>query len=125
MLRTTVLLAITASFQTTAHLPATSPLVTTLSWQGMVAVHQFVSVGNHAFVTGGSLVRKDIPPFVKAAREPIAYVGINSVGLRRRGFDSEKIREIQDIYRIIFQKNYNTTQALEIIEGDFEATKRT
>lgn len=90
---------------------------------GMVAVHQFVSVGNHAFVSGGSLVRKDIPPFVKAAREPIAYVGINSVGLRRRGFKSEKIREIQDIYRIIFQKNLNTTQALEYIEGEFEATK--
>lgn len=90
---------------------------------GMVAVHQFVSIGNHAFVTGGSLVRKDIPPFVKAAREPIAYVGINSVGLRRRGFTSEKIHEIQHIYRIIFQKNLNTTQALEYIEGEFEATK--
>jgi UDP-N-acetylglucosamine acyltransferase len=89
---------------------------------GMVAVHQFVSVGNHAFVTGGSLVRKDIPPFVKAAREPIAYVGINSVGLRRRGFTNDKIREVQDIYRIIFQKNLNTTQALEYIEGEFEAT---
>jgi len=57
----------------------------------MTAVHQFVSVGNHAFVTGGSLVRKDVPPFVKAAREPLSYVGINSVGLRRRGYASEKI----------------------------------
>lgn len=89
---------------------------------GMVAVHQFCSVGNYAFVTGGSLVRKDVPPYVKAAREPLSYVGINSVGLRRRGFSSEKIREIQNIYRIIFQKKYNTTKALSIIEAEMEAT---
>ncbi len=89
---------------------------------GMVAVHQFVSVGNHAFVTGGSLVRKDVPPYVKAAREPLSYVGINSVGLRRRGFTTEKIREIQNIYRILFQKNYNNSQAIAIIEAEMEAT---
>ena len=89
---------------------------------GMTAVHQFCSVGNHAFVTGGTLVRKDVPPFVKAGREPISYVGINSVGLRRRGFETEKIREIQDIYRILYQKNYNTTQASRIIEAEMEAT---
>jgi UDP-N-acetylglucosamine acyltransferase len=89
---------------------------------GMVAVHQFVSVGNHAFVTGGSLVRKDVPPYVKAAREPLSYVGINSIGLRRRGFESDKIREIQNIYRILYQKNYNNSQAAEIIEAEMEAT---
>nr|WP_299341800.1 acyl-ACP--UDP-N-acetylglucosamine O-acyltransferase [Allomuricauda sp.] len=89
---------------------------------GMVAVHQFVSIGNHAFVTGGSLVRKDVPPYVKAAREPLSYVGINSVGLRRRGFDADKIREIQNIYRILYQKNYNNTQAASIIEAEMEAT---
>jgi UDP-N-acetylglucosamine acyltransferase len=89
---------------------------------GMVAVHQFASVGNHAFVTGGSLVRKDVPPYVKAAREPLSYVGINSVGLRRRGFTTEKIREIQDIFRILFQKNYNYSQAIDIIEAEMEAT---
>ncbi|AUC23376.1 MULTISPECIES: acyl-ACP--UDP-N-acetylglucosamine O-acyltransferase [Polaribacter] len=89
---------------------------------GMVAVHQFASIGNHSFVTGGSLVRKDVPPFVKAAREPLAYVGINSVGLRRRGFSTEKIREIQDIYRILFQRNYNNSQAIDIIEAEMEAT---
>lgn len=90
---------------------------------GMVAVHQFVTIGNHAFVTGGSLVRKDVPPYVKAAREPLSYVGINSIGLRRRGFTTEKIREVQDIYRIIFQKNYNNTQAVNILEAEIEATK--
>ena len=89
---------------------------------GLVAVHQFVSVGQHAFVTGGSLVRKDVPPFVKAAREPLSYVGINSVGLRRRGFASEKIREIQNIYRVLYQKNYNNSQAAQIIEAEMEAT---
>ena len=87
-----------------------------------MAVHQFVSIGQHAFVTGGSLVRKDVPPFVKAAREPLSYVGINSVGLRRRGFDTDKIREIQNIYRILYQKNYNNTQAVQIIEAEMEAT---
>lgn len=89
---------------------------------GLVAVHQFVSIGRHAFVTGGSLVRKDVPPFVKAAREPLSYVGINSVGLRRRHFESDKIREIQNIYRILYQKNYNNTQAVQIIEAEMEAT---
>ncbi len=89
---------------------------------GLVAVHQFVSIGQHAFVTGGSLVRKDVPPYVKAAREPLSYVGINSVGLRRRGFTSDKIREIQNIYRILYQKNYNNSQAVQIIEAEMEAT---
>lgn len=89
---------------------------------GMVAVHQFVSVGRNAFVTGGSLVRKDVPPFVKAAREPLSYVGINSIGLRRKGFDSDKIRDIQNIYRILYQRNYNNSQAAEIIEAEMEAT---
>ncbi|MBS9463602.1 acyl-ACP--UDP-N-acetylglucosamine O-acyltransferase [Flagellimonas sp. 389] len=89
---------------------------------GMVAVHQFVSIGNHAFVTGGSLVRKDVPPFVKAAREPLSYVGINSVGLRRRGITADKIREVQNIYRILYQKNYNNSQAASIIEAEMEAT---
>ena len=89
---------------------------------GMVAVHQFCNIGRHAFIAGGSLVRKDIPPFVKAAREPLSYVGINSVGLRRRGFSSEKIREIQNIYRILYQKKFNNTQAINIIEAEVEAT---
>jgi len=90
---------------------------------GMVAVHQFCSIGNHAFVAGGSLVRKDIPPYVKAAREPISYVGINSVGLRRRGFDNKVIMEIQSIYRTLYQKKYNNTQAVHIMEAEMEATK--
>lgn len=89
---------------------------------GMTAVHQFCSIGDHAFVAGGSLVRKDIPPFVKAAREPLSYAGVNSVGLRRRGFDSNKIMEIQNIYRILYQKNLNNTQATQIIEAEMKAS---
>lgn len=89
---------------------------------GLVAVHQFCTIGSHSFVTGGTLVRKDVPPYIKAAREPISYAGINSVGLRRRGYEPESIREIQEIYRILYQKNYNTSQALEIIETQMEAT---
>lgn len=89
---------------------------------GMAAIQQFCSIGRHAFVTGGSLVRKDVPPFVKAGREPLSYVGVNSIGLRRRGFSSEKIREIQDIYRILYQKNYNNSQAVAIIEAEMQAS---
>ncbi|MAS68275.1 MAG: acyl-ACP--UDP-N-acetylglucosamine O-acyltransferase [Flavobacteriaceae bacterium] len=89
---------------------------------GMTAVHQFCSIGDHAFVAGGSLVRKDIPPFVKAAREPLSYAGVNSVGLRRRGFESDKIKEIQSIYRTLYQKNFNNTQATQIIEAEMEAS---
>lgn len=90
---------------------------------GLVAVHQFIHIGDHALVSGGSLVRKDVPPFSKAGKEPISFIGINSIGLRRRGFETEKIREIQNIFRLLYQKNYNTTQALEKIEAEMEATK--
>lgn len=89
---------------------------------GLAAVHQFINIGDHAMISGGSLVRKDVPPFTKAAKEPLSYVGINSIGLRRRGFSSEKIREIQHIYRILYQQNNNTSQALGIIEAELEAT---
>ncbi|MCU0399309.1 MAG: acyl-ACP--UDP-N-acetylglucosamine O-acyltransferase [Cyclobacteriaceae bacterium] len=83
---------------------------------GASALHQFVKVGAHVMISGGSLVRKDVPPFTKAAREPLSYAGINAIGLRRRGFSSEKISEIQEIYRYIFLKGINNTKALDIIE---------
>ena len=89
---------------------------------GLAAIHQFIHIGDHAMISGGALVRKDVPPFTKAAKEPLSYVGINSIGLRRRGFASEKIKEIQDIYRILYQKNFNNTQAVEKIEAEMEAT---
>ncbi len=89
---------------------------------GLAGIHQFIHIGAHAMVSGGSLVRKDVPPFTKAAKEPLSYVGINSIGLRRRGFQSEKIREIQNIYRILYQRKNNNSQAVGIIEAEYEAT---
>ena len=89
---------------------------------GLSAIHQFVSVGKHAMVSGGSLVRKDVPPYIKAAREPLSFVGINSIGLRRRGFSDDKIKEIQAIFRILFQNNNNNTQAVLKIETEINAS---
>ena len=90
---------------------------------GLSAIHQFVTIGAHAMISGGSLVRKDIPPYVKAAKEPVSFMGINSIGLRRRGFSSEKIGEIQNIYRQLFQSENNITQALEVLDTEFPASK--
>ena len=90
---------------------------------GATAVHQFVNIGAHAMVAGGSLVRKDVPPFVTAAREPLGYSGINSIGLRRRGFSNEKINEIQEIYRQIYLKGMNNSKALDSIQMDMPSTK--
>ncbi len=89
---------------------------------GICAVPQFVKIGAHVYIGGGSLVRKDVPPFTKAAREPVSYAGINSIGLRRRGFSNERINAIQDIYRIIYLKGYNVSQAVALIEADVPAT---
>ncbi len=83
---------------------------------GLVAVHQFVKIGDHVMVGGGSLVRKDIPHFVKAAREPLSFVGVNVTGLKRRGFTQEQIHSIQDIYRLLFVRGYNISQAVSVIK---------
>lgn len=91
--------------------------------EGLVAVQQFIHIGSHAFVTGGSLVRKNVPPFAKAAREPLQYIGINSVGMRRRGFSNERILEIEDIYRTLYVKGLNVTNALAVIEQEAPASK--
>ena len=88
----------------------------------MVPIHQFCHIGIHAFIARRTGVGKDVPPYSKAAREPLSYVGVNSIGLRRRGFSIEVINKIQEIYRIIFLKSYNVTQAVEIIEAKVEAT---
>jgi UDP-N-acetylglucosamine acyltransferase len=85
---------------------------------GACAVQQFSKIGAHAYIGGGSLVRKDIPPYTKAAREPLAYAGINSVGLKRRGYTTEQINDIQDTYRFIFLKGLNNTKALEVVEQE-------
>jgi UDP-N-acetylglucosamine acyltransferase len=89
---------------------------------GLCAIHQFVQIGRHVMIEGGSMVSKDVPPFVKAGRYPLAYEGVNSIGLRRSGFTSEKINEIQDIYRILFVHNRNLTKAMHIVEAEMKAS---
>ncbi|MCG8339832.1 MAG: acyl-ACP--UDP-N-acetylglucosamine O-acyltransferase [Cytophagales bacterium] len=90
---------------------------------GTTAIRQFVKIGPHVMIAGGSLVRKDIPPYIKAAREPLRYCGINSVGLRRRGSTNKKVNEIQDIYRYIFQKGFPLSKALDKIEHEMKPSK--
>jgi UDP-N-acetylglucosamine acyltransferase len=86
-------------------------------------VHQFCHIGKHAMVSGGALVNKDIPPYVKAGRDPISYIGVNSIGLRRRNFKPDKIQEIQELYRIIYLRTMNNSQALNFIEAEVKASK--
>lgn len=88
----------------------------------MSGVHQFVKIGTHAFIQGVSKVGKDVPPYILAGRDPLSYCGLNSVGLRRRGFSKEKILEIQELYRIIYQKGLNTTDAIKHIEETIDVT---
>jgi UDP-N-acetylglucosamine acyltransferase len=85
---------------------------------GLSAVHQFVTIGRHVMIEGGSMVSKDVPPFVKAGRYPLSYEGVNSIGLRRNGFTSEKINEIQDIYRFLFVQNSNMSKAILQVEAN-------
>ena len=73
--------------------------------EGKAGAQQFMQVGDHAFIGAGTFIRKNVPPFVKAAQEPIMYIGVNAVGLSRRGYTEEKIREIHEIYRLIFLQN--------------------
>lgn len=89
---------------------------------GKVAIHQFVKIGDHVMIGGGSLVRKDIPPYVKAAREPLSYVGVNSIGLKRRGFSADQIHRMQDIYRLLFVHGKNYNSALEVIREEVETS---
>ena len=92
---------------------------------GKVGVHQFVNIGAHTMVQGGSLVGKDIPPFVTAGRYPVQYTGLNVIGLRRRGFDNERIDLIHDIYRLVYNEGLNTSQALEeIVKGTPQSDDR-
>lgn len=86
--------------------------------EGKAAAQQFVTIGAHSFVGGASLIRKDIPPFVRAAREPLSYAGVNAVGLRRRNFSDEDIKMIEDIYRILFVQNNNLSNGLAALEAE-------
>lgn len=89
---------------------------------GSTNFQQFTKIGRHVIVSGGCLVNKDIPPFVRAARHPTTYAGVNSIGLRRRGYSTEQINKILDVYRILYLRGYNTSAALKIIEADIPDT---
>ena len=89
---------------------------------GGTLVHQFSHIGSHVMIQGGSKINKDIPPYVITAREPIAYCGINSVGLNRRGFTPEQIHTIQEAYRLIYQSGMIVSQALDTIEATMPQT---
>jgi UDP-N-acetylglucosamine acyltransferase len=89
---------------------------------GGTMVHQFTHIGAHVIIGGGSKVRTDVPPFIKADRDPLSFMGLNTVGLTRRGFEKERIDEIHNIYRAIYQSNMNISQALEYIEKEFKSS---
>ncbi|OFX62486.1 MAG: acyl-[acyl-carrier-protein]--UDP-N-acetylglucosamine O-acyltransferase [Bacteroidetes bacterium GWA2_30_7] len=90
---------------------------------GLSAIHQFVHIGAHTMLSGGSLVGKDVPPFVKAARVPLVFAGVNSIGLKRRGFSNEQISNIQEVYRHFYLKGQNVSQSLDYIETNLPESK--
>ncbi|RYY68573.1 MAG: acyl-ACP--UDP-N-acetylglucosamine O-acyltransferase, partial [Chitinophagaceae bacterium] len=90
---------------------------------GMAGAPQFSRIGAHSYVFGHTVINKDVPPFMKAGRTPISYACVNSVGLQRRGFSSESINAILEVYRNLYNKGYNTSQALEIIEKELPDCK--
>jgi UDP-N-acetylglucosamine acyltransferase len=83
---------------------------------GSSAVLQFIKIGPHVMVAGGSMVRKDIPPYAMAGRTPISYTGVNLIGLRRRGFTADQIGDIQDTYRNLYMKGLNSSEAIKMME---------
>ena len=90
---------------------------------GGTLIHQFCHLGAHVMIQGGARINKDIPPFVKAGRDPIAYTGVNSIGLRRRNFTSEQIMAIQEVYRYLYLSRLNVSDAVDRIEAEIPATR--
>lgn len=90
---------------------------------GGVLVHQFSHIGAHVMIQGGSKVSKDVPPYITAGRDPLCFVGLNSIGLRRRGYSVDQIDRIQHIYRVIYQSGLNTSQALEMVEKELPGSE--
>ena len=87
-----------------------------------VLMHQFCHIGSHVMIQGGSRFSKDIPPYIIIGREPITYCGINTIGLRRRGFSNEAIESIHNAYRLIYQGGLNISDALIKIEEEIALT---
>jgi UDP-N-acetylglucosamine acyltransferase len=85
--------------------------------------HQFVRIGAHVMIQGGSKVGKDVPPYSMSGRDPVSFTGINSIGLRRRGFDKDTIYAIQEVYRILYQRGLNISDAIEFVDANLPASK--
>lgn len=88
----------------------------------MVGVHQFGKIGEHSFIAGGYRVVKDVPPFVMSGGDPLAYYGLNVVGLTRRGIPKETLKEIKSAYQFIYRSGLNVSQAMEKIRGECPRT---
>jgi UDP-N-acetylglucosamine acyltransferase len=100
--------------------------VTVGNWaiiEGMVGVQQFVNIGEHAFVAGMTSVRKDVPPYIRAAREPLSFAGVNSIGLRRRGMEDGDVKQIENLYRILFVLNNSVTKGVKQLGAEIEDSK--
>ena len=90
---------------------------------GLAAVAQFSRIGAHVMISGGAMVNKDIPPFVKTGTGyPVSYAGVNYIGLGRRGFSKERINAIQDIYRVLYSAGMNVKQAVQYIKANLPAS---
>ena len=99
--------------------------VTVGNWaiiEGMVGVQQFVNIGDHAFVAGMTSVRKDVPPYIRAAREPLSFAGVNSIGLRRRGMEDQDVKQIENLYRILFVLNNSVTKGVKQLVDEIESS---
>ncbi len=82
---------------------------------GLAGAHQFTRIGAHTYIAGHTVIRKDVPPYIKAAREPMSYMGLNIVGLQRRKFPSDQIDVLSKIYHILFVANHSTSTAIKLI----------
>jgi UDP-N-acetylglucosamine acyltransferase len=90
--------------------------------EGMCGVQQFVHIGAHSFIGGGSMVRKDVPPYVRAARDPLSFIGVNTIGMKRRGFDETTAHEIETIYKTLFVLSKNLTLGVQKVLEQFTDT---
>lgn len=87
---------------------------------GGTPIHQFVKIGKHAMIGGGFRVTVDVPPYILAANEPLRYVGLNVIGLRRRGFSNDDIFTLKEAYNTIYNSGLNFSQAKEKLISDFD-----
>ena len=80
---------------------------------GIVPIHQFVRIGTHSFVVGGSRISQDVPPFCRAAGSPPKLYGLNTVGLERRGFSEASRKALKKAYRLVFQSEHTISRGVD------------